>query len=399
MKKLISILLVAAMLLAVLPMAVFAEGNSSEIVLPGDCFHSRLSYTNNGDDHTVSCTDCDYSVTEAHTFVEGVCVCGAVEVVEPEAVYNAGLTVRTTLSVGAEIKVVYTILNKTVTTAISSYDDIYLVVEKENFGAESTRVVFGTGDDRTPFSSTAVSLMATFTGIWAKEMGDNISVTLHAVKDGVDYYGPTTTTTIKDYLYSKLRDSSSIAELKTLCVDMLNYGAAAQSFLEYNQDNLVNAELTAAEAALGTQGLPTATATSVTSGSGTAIRASVSVQNKIVLYLTFTGAKGNYTDLKVKVCDEASGDLICYLPVTNGAVAGMYSATYDNVGARQMRQKMTFTLMDGETVVSKTLTWSVECYTTETVTAASSTELRKDMAYAILTYGDSVAAYMTATGQ
>ncbi|MDR0889715.1 MAG: InlB B-repeat-containing protein, partial [Oscillospiraceae bacterium] len=35
------------------------------------------TYVNNGDDHTVGCADCDYSATEAHSYEDGVCVCGA----------------------------------------------------------------------------------------------------------------------------------------------------------------------------------------------------------------------------------------------------------------------------------------------------------------------------------
>ncbi|MGM9524092.1 MAG: hypothetical protein ACI3VU_06740, partial [Faecousia sp.] len=46
--------------------------------------HSYI-YTNNGDDHTVTCSNegCDYTVTEAHTFVDGTCLCGAVEATDP----------------------------------------------------------------------------------------------------------------------------------------------------------------------------------------------------------------------------------------------------------------------------------------------------------------------------
>ena len=46
-----------------------------------------LTYTDNGNDHTVTCSNgCGYDVTEGHTFVDGACDCGAIEAVEPETI-------------------------------------------------------------------------------------------------------------------------------------------------------------------------------------------------------------------------------------------------------------------------------------------------------------------------
>ena len=47
-------------------------------------------------------------------------------------------------------------------------------------------------------------------------------------------------------------ESLSKAALKTLLVDMLNYGAAAQTYFNYNTGNLANSTLTAAQKKLGT---------------------------------------------------------------------------------------------------------------------------------------------------
>ena len=86
MKKLISALLVLAMVFTLMPtlaMVGSAEGEGP-IVLPGDCFHSRLSYTDNqdGETHTVTCLDCGavINASQAHTFSNGTCtLCGATE--------------------------------------------------------------------------------------------------------------------------------------------------------------------------------------------------------------------------------------------------------------------------------------------------------------------------------
>ena len=49
-----------------------------------------------------------------------------------------------------------------------------------------------------------------------------------------------------------LNSAGYSAEFKTLAVDMLNYGAAAQSYFGYRTDNLANRSLTGAQKALGT---------------------------------------------------------------------------------------------------------------------------------------------------
>ena len=48
----------------------------------GEALGHAYTYTNNGDDHTVGCENCDYTATADHEFVEGECVCGAVETTE-----------------------------------------------------------------------------------------------------------------------------------------------------------------------------------------------------------------------------------------------------------------------------------------------------------------------------
>ncbi len=48
-------------------------------VVAAECTEHDYEYTNNGDNHTKSCTKCEFSETEAHAYVDGKCVCGAVE--------------------------------------------------------------------------------------------------------------------------------------------------------------------------------------------------------------------------------------------------------------------------------------------------------------------------------
>ena len=88
-----------------------------------------------------------------------------------------------------------------------------------------------------------------FTGVAAKEMGDIYTVTVFD-KDG-NQVSVTKVDSIKAYAMRTLESSNS-SELTTLLVDMLNYGAASQIRFDYDENNLVNADLTAEQQAFAT---------------------------------------------------------------------------------------------------------------------------------------------------
>ena len=80
-----------------------------------------------------------------------------------------------------------------------------------------------------------------FSGLAAKQMTDEVSVQIFS-KDGVAL-SPVFTTSIREYAMKRLNAAEAAPEFKTLVINMLNYGAAAQKYFEYNEDNLANAEL------------------------------------------------------------------------------------------------------------------------------------------------------------
>ncbi|MBR1891579.1 MAG: hypothetical protein IJ811_03680, partial [Clostridia bacterium] len=59
----------------------------------------------------------------------------------------------------------------------------------------------------------------------------------------------------KTYEQSGCADALQYAAMRELCVDLLNYGAAAQKYVDYDIENLVNAQLSQTEAALATADL------------------------------------------------------------------------------------------------------------------------------------------------
>jgi hypothetical protein len=90
----------------------------------------------------------------------------------------------------------------------------------------------------------------TTSGIAAKEMGDIRYYCAYAkLSDGTIVYSDLNQYSPKQYAMSRLEKSEN-ENLKALCVAMLNYGAAAQTYFGYKTDDLMNADLTAEQQAL-----------------------------------------------------------------------------------------------------------------------------------------------------
>lgn len=347
------------------------------------------TYINNGESHTVGCAGCDFSETVDHTYVDGICVCGAVEIVEPSAVFVEGLKPIMAITVGADMSVAYTIPNE----LISQYDKFYLEVEKEYADKDSVKITYNLEDlQAVPNFDTPVLYNALFKGINAKEMGDRITATLYGIgEDGTIYYGPTVADSIKDYLMRGLDLTTTTDAKKTMYVDMLNYGAVAQAYMGYNAQNPVNKDLAERHLAYATTTLPEANDLSDTNGNGYEISANVQLLSRVTLTMTAILPEANVENMKYVISDALTDEVITELPVTikNNIVC---TGSFDNVGAKQMRRLLKITLFDGDIAISRSITWSIESYVAQTRTT---TDLAKiDLVNALLTYGDSVAAYM-----
>jgi hypothetical protein len=86
-------------------------------------------------------------------------------------------------------------------------------------------------------------------GIAAKNLGDDIYMCGYAKTENGIVYSDVTSYSPKQYALSRLEKSEN-AEMKALCVAMLNYGAAAQEYFGYKTEDLMNASLTAEQLAL-----------------------------------------------------------------------------------------------------------------------------------------------------
>ncbi len=78
-------------------------------------------------------------------------------------------------------------------------------------------------------------------------IGDKIGFTVYAMKNGAKVKGMSAAYSVKDYCDYVLQYMNSDTKLMTLVVDLLNYGAATQTYANYKTDALVNKDLTSTQ--------------------------------------------------------------------------------------------------------------------------------------------------------
>ena len=240
----------------------------------------------------------------------------------------------------------------------------------------------------------------TLTDIAPYQMGETVSATLTAY----DGENPVTTDaaeySIKTYCYNKLNDETSSAELKKLIVDLLNYGAATQTYVG-STDALVNADLTEEQKAYGTQeDAELATHAkddyqTVENASATWVGAYLTLTDAVEMKFVFSADSTDGLQVKVTTADpadaQATGQTWIITEFTKYS-EGAYIANFDGFNADQMSEVVYVTVCDSEgNAVSNTYRYSVESY----AYAKQSDENTNLVALvkAMMKYGDSAKQY------
>jgi len=204
-----------------------------------------------------------------------------------------------------------------------------------------------------------------------------------------------TAKSVKDYLYELIRANKTAYEtmpceqfvaMKTLAVDMLNYGAAAQAkYLEKDSYTLVNAGLTTEEAALATTfAAPGESVQATLSGAKAGyewVSAGIRFDYNVSLYFVIKPLTENAV-LKLKINDN---EVIDKFIVENGN----YKFRYENVNVVDFATPYTVTVWNGETQIGQTLSYSVNTYVLNMHANAKMGEITK----AVYNYGVSAVKY------
>ena len=185
--------------------------------------------------------------------------------------------------------------------------------------------------------------------------------------------------------------SNGYEKLCTLLVDLLNYGAASQLYVNYNTENLVNAALTETQ-----KSWATATDRELTS---VLDQEYATVPNPTVTWKGANLVLKEAVVMRFKVEAESVEGL--HVKIVNGKETvittfeetdGGYYVYYDKLHAAQMSEPVYVTVYDGDTAVSNTVRYSIESYAASKQNDEN-TQLA-DLVKAMMKYGDATKAYV-----
>ena len=122
--------------------------------------------------------------------------------------------------------------------SLSSFDDYYMTFE---CGGKEEKV--------TNYKQDGNYYVFSYKGINPQLMNDKVTAVLHAKNGKEEYTSPEKVMSVREYAYTMLDRYSSDehSKLRTLLVDLLNYGSATQKYVGYQTDNLANSDLTATQ--------------------------------------------------------------------------------------------------------------------------------------------------------
>ncbi len=238
-------------------------------------------------------------------------------------------------------------------------------------------------------------LVFSFEDVAPHTMNDNIAATLYATLGGTVCESAPQNYSIATYCYSSLSKYSadSFAELRTLLVDLLNYGAAVQTYVGYKTDDLANAALTETQRAWGTATDRTLVSTLNTSyvtrenttvtwkGAGLTLQESIAIRYKI--------DATDVTGMTAKVLSTNGTRTIDASEFE--ATDGGHYIYFDWLSAAQMSETVYITIYDANGAISNTLSFSVESYAAA-IQSFSNADLTA-LARAMMRYGDAAKAY------
>ena len=178
-----------------------------------------------------------------HDYVDDVCtVCGDV-ILRPQPILRPAYA---TVSFEGQIQlnIYYTASD----LGDVSLEDMGLLVWQESNPEgtieDAAEIISGAATDGSQY-------MVHTNGIPAKKLGDTVYFKIYVkLADGSYLYTDMLATSPKNYAMSIINNDGADEKIKSLCVAMLNYGAAAQVYFDYRADSLLNGDLTAQQQAL-----------------------------------------------------------------------------------------------------------------------------------------------------
>ena len=289
---------------------------------------------------------------------------------------------------------------KTVSLSLeSSITMNFKVLKSAVDGFENPYMVFKCGNDElivADYTEQGDYYVFSYQGISPQLMNDDVTAVLRASYNGRDYASPKKAMSVRTYAYTMLEryHTDDYAKLRTLLVDLLNYGAASQKYVGYHTNNLVNADLTDEQKSWGTSTVPTFenirdynyktidNPTSEWVGSGLVLNNSVtvrakftadSIENKTVV---ITCGKGIFTYSADDFVQDKDGNYYVYC---------------NEIFANEMSEEILLTVYNNGIPCSNTMRFSIESYAKLVHDSCAGTAL-DELTTAMMRYGNSAEA-------
>lgn len=281
----------------------------------------------------------------------------------------------------------------------------------ENYQNVSMLVSFRGEDillkDYVDLSSSGVdSLRFSFDGIVAKTMADSITAVAVCELGESVYYGTPVQLSIKDYCMFQLNNSTD-SKLKTLCADLLNYGAASQKYFNYNTEALANADMTSEHQAFATSAEPVLTSrlalmTELESPKVSFVSAMLDLRNSVGVACVFR-SEVDVGLLSFEIWIDSDNDSIKDEAEVQTIAAGSVAFEDYNLGGEDckllyidgiaagcMRSDIYVTAYAGEEAVSRQLRYSIESYA---AAMSGKSGTLAELCKALMKYSDAALAY------
>ncbi len=302
-------------------------------------------------------------------------------------IYVADLTAaKASLSLQHNLTVNYKV-NKEL---FDRYDDLYMVFE---FRGKTYTVSASTVDAKDQNLR-----VFKFRNVAANFIGETITYSLRASKDGIEYTGPIKTYSVKNYCYNTLRNyaTEEYAEIRTLLVDLLNYGSLSQQFTAYNTEALVNADLTEEQKAW-------ATSSNLNLESATN-KEYAKIDNPQVEWKSVGLHLGDAVMVRYKMVADSFEGITFRIQTEDGAKQWTMSSSdivvkdnvtylyFSGLNADEMSKPLLITAYKGNEAVSNTLRYSIESYAYSKQNDTTTAHLA-DLVKAMMKYGNSAYNY------
>ncbi len=214
----------------------------------------------------------------------------------------------------------------------------------------------------------------TLTGQMAVQMQDVLEARLYMEKDGESYMSNADSYSIAQYAYSQLDKSNTSSKLKTLCAELLRYGAAAQVYKNYRTDCLADAGMTDTHKSFLSDlegvsfGNNNLTLEDLAEPSVLWLGKTLLLDSRVTLkyVVNLSEFKGNMEDLSLHIsytnfAGEAKTAVVTGLTAYPGG-ENLYSFAFDGLLAAELRCVVDAAVYEGETQVSQTLRYSPDTY-------------------------------------